>query len=100
MVPPPIRLPYIAFVALVTFVSGCRVERPAVPAPRAEFLVAAGDSTYWVRASAEGIRRRGSAIMLARYDGDFYEIYTTDDDRSFEPDAGRVQLIHLAGVTR
>jgi hypothetical protein len=83
MVPPPIRPPYIAFVALVTLVSGCRVERPAVPAPRAEFLVAAGDSTYWVRANAEGIRRRGSSMMLALFDGEFYEIYTTDDDRSF-----------------
>lgn len=83
MVPRPIRPLHIAFVALVTSVSGCRVERPAVPAPPAEFLVAAGDSTYWVRANAEGIRRRGSAMMLALFDGDFYEIYTTDDDRSF-----------------
>ena len=83
MVPPPIRPLYIAFVALVTFASGCRVERPAAPPPPAEFLVAAGDSTYWVRANAEGIRRRGSAMMLALFGGDFYEIYTTDDDRSF-----------------
>jgi hypothetical protein len=83
MMPPPIRPAHIALFALATFVGACRVERPKVPAPPAEFLVAAGDSTYWVRASAEGIRRRGSAIMLARYDGEFYEIYTTDDDRSF-----------------
>ncbi|HVD06440.1 MAG TPA: hypothetical protein VNB89_10495, partial [Gemmatimonadaceae bacterium] len=70
MMPRPIRPAHIALLALATFVGACRVERPKVPAPPAEFLVAAGDSTYWVRASAEGIRRRGSAIMLARYDGD------------------------------
>ena len=55
------------------------VARP----PHAEFLVAAGDSTFWVRTTADGIRRRGSSLLLARYGGDFYELYTTDDDRSF-----------------
>ena len=74
----PARLLAIASLSL-----GCRGEPPVSPPPRAEFLVAAGDSTYWVRANAEGVRRRGSAMMLARFDGDFYEIYTTDDDRSF-----------------
>jgi hypothetical protein len=35
-------------------------QRPAgPPPPRAEFLVAAGDSTYWVLATADGVRRRG-----------------------------------------
>jgi hypothetical protein len=53
------------------------------PPPRAEFLVAAGDSTYWVRTTPDGVARRGSSMMLARVDGDFYEIYTADEDRSF-----------------
>ena len=53
------------------------------PPPRAEFLVAAGDSTFWVRAAPDGIRRRGSSLMVARFGGDFYEVYTADDDRSF-----------------
>ena len=58
--------------------------RPAgPPPPRAEFLVAAGDSTYWVRTTPDGIRRRGSSMMLARLAGEFYEIYTADEDRSF-----------------
>ena len=55
----------------------------APPPPRAEFLVAAGDSTVWVRATPAGIRRRGSSLLLARYGGDFYEVYTADDDHSF-----------------
>ena len=64
---------------------GCRDDqRPAAAAPpRAEFLVAAGDSIYWVRTTADGIRRRGSSMLLARFGGDFYEIYTADEDRSF-----------------
>jgi hypothetical protein len=71
------------FLAIAALLCGCRTKRTTSPAPPAEFLVAAGDSTYWVRSNGEGIRRRGSALMLARYDGDFYEVYTTDDDRSF-----------------
>ena len=72
-----------SLIAIAALLSGCRVQRAAAPAPPAEFLVAAGDSTYWVRSNGEGIRRRGSALLLARFGGDFYEIYTTDDDRSF-----------------
>jgi hypothetical protein len=56
------------------------------PAPAAEFLISAGDSTFWVGSGRSGVRVRGSPILLARYDGRFYEIYLTDDDRSY-PDA-------------
>lgn len=64
---------------------GCPKAEPraVAPPPRAEFLVAAGDSTFWVRTTPDGIHRRGSSLLLARYGGDFYELYTTDDDRSF-----------------
>lgn len=66
-------------------VTACgREDRPAgPPPPDAEFLVAAGDSTFWVRTTPEGVRRRGSSMMLARIGDDFYEIYTADEDRSF-----------------
>lgn len=60
--------------------------RPAPPAavpPRADFLVVAGDSTFWVRSGAQGVRARGSPLELARYGGKFYEIYVVDDDRSY-----------------
>src|SRR3712207_6220810 len=62
---------------------------PDTPPPSAEFLVSAGDSTYWVRTDTTGVRVRGSPILLARYGGQFYEVYVTDDDRSF-PEAAFV----------
>jgi hypothetical protein len=55
----------------------------SAPPPSAEFLVSAGDSTYWVRTDTTGVRVRGSPILLARFGGQFYEVYVTDDDRSF-----------------
>src|SRR5688500_13370142 len=53
-------------------------------APEAEFIVAAGDSTYWVRTSGSGVELRGSPMVIARLDGRFRELYVVDDDRSFE----------------
>jgi hypothetical protein len=75
-----------AFAALAVLgAASCRDSgRPAgPPPPPAEFLVAAGDSTYWVRATPDGMRRRGSSMLLAHFGGSFYEIYTADEDRSF-----------------
>ncbi len=40
----------------------------------AEFLVAAGDSTYWVRADAQGMRVRSAPILLARHAERFFEL--------------------------
>jgi hypothetical protein len=48
-----------------------------------EFLLAAGDSTYWVSTSTDGARLRAAPLLLARWDGRLYEIYAADDDRSF-----------------
>jgi acyl-CoA hydrolase len=62
-------------------VSACRTEN--VSPPPAEFLLLAGDSTFWVKSGENGVRVRPSAIQLVRYDGRFHEIYTVDDDRSF-----------------
>jgi hypothetical protein len=42
--------------------------------PTAEFLVAAGDSTYWVRSRTDGLRVRGAALLLTRSDDSFHEI--------------------------
>lgn len=58
--------------------------KPAPPQPDEEFLVAAGDSTWWVQAGRLGVRVRGAPITLARIGGHFHEVYVTDDDRSFE----------------
>jgi hypothetical protein len=71
---------YTAF-ALLLAAAACR--RPHETPPAGEFLVLAGDSTFWVRTGAEGIRARGSPLHLARYRGRYYEVYITDDDRSY-----------------
>ncbi len=59
---------------------GCRDSSGAdhVP-PAAEFLVAAGDSTYWVRSGASGIRVRSAPLLLTYVDGQFYEVYVVED---------------------
>jgi hypothetical protein len=61
-------------------VAACRTERVAPPA--AEFLLAAGDSSIWVRSQNGRIKVRGAPLQLARLDGRFHEIYVADDDRS------------------
>jgi hypothetical protein len=69
-----------ALLALTLACSDKTANRP----PRAEFIVAAGDSTYWVRSDPSGVKLRGSPMVLARLDGRFRELYVVDDDRSFE----------------
>jgi hypothetical protein len=53
-------------------------------APPTEFILAAGDSAYWVKSDSAGIHVRGAPIELARVDDHFYEVYVVDDDHSFE----------------
>ncbi|MEO8620289.1 MAG: hypothetical protein ABI625_04420 [bacterium] len=52
-------------------------------APVAEFVLAAGDSTFWVTSDAKGIRVRGAPINLAQVGGRFFELYVVDNDLSF-----------------
>ncbi len=50
---------------------------PGVPdnlPPVAEFLISAGDSTYWVRSGADGLRVRSAPLLLTRTDGAFHEL--------------------------
>jgi len=65
--------------------AACGAPR-AASAPTADFLLSAGDSTYWVTSDASGVKLLGVPMVLARVDGRFHEIYVADDDRSF-PDA-------------
>ncbi len=46
--------------------------------PMAEFLISAGDSTYWVRSGAEGLRVRSAPLLLTRADGAFHELRITE----------------------
>ena len=53
------------------------------PPPRAEFLVIGNDSTYWVSTMDGRPSVRGEPLVLARYGGRWFEVYSADDDRSF-----------------
>ena len=53
------------------------------PPPAADFVLAAGDSSFWVSSADGAVRVRGAPLDLARVDGRLYEIYVTDDDRSY-----------------
>lgn len=75
--------PLLPAVLLVLAFAGAACARPA-PMPEAEFLVAAGDSTWWVQAGDSGVRVRAAPLLLARIGGRFHEVYVADDDRSFE----------------
>jgi hypothetical protein len=56
---------------------------PPPSPPTAEFLVSAGDQTYWVHSDNSGLRIRGSPLILARTGGRYYEVYVGEIDRSF-----------------
>ena len=71
---------YTTAVTLV-LVGACALPPP--PPPVAEFLVSAGDQTYWVRSDNSGLRIRGSPLILARTGGRYYEVYVGEIDRSF-----------------
>src|ERR1700694_6220932 len=76
------RYPQLLFVVPLTLLlGGCTLPPP--PPPTAEFLVSAGDQTYWVRSDNSGLRIRGSPLILARTGGRSYEIFVTEIDRSF-----------------
>ena len=72
-----------ASAAFALLLAAAASRRPHEAPPAGEFLVLAGDSTFWVHTGAEGIRSRGSPLHLARYGGRYYEVYITDDDRSY-----------------
>ena len=70
--------------ALLSLLLGCAREAElAPPPPTAEFVVAAGDSSFWVTSGPAGLELRRAPLTLARVDGRFYELYVTDADRSF-----------------
>ena len=71
--------------ALLVGAAACRGAEPAAARPPdADFVLSAGDSSYWVTSEGGSIRFRGAPLELARVDGRFYELYVADDDRSYE----------------
>src|SRR5215210_3764463 len=84
------RLPRLRFRVILTLVlvvgaMACRgpAPDPGRP-PAADFVLTAGDSSYWVTSADGEIHVRGAPLELARVDGRFYELYVADDDRSYE----------------
>jgi hypothetical protein len=79
------RISVRALAALALGLAGCRGRDAAADhvRPSAEFLLSAGDSTYWVTSDPARVRVRSSAMFLARFGGRLYEVYAADDDRSY-----------------
>jgi hypothetical protein len=75
------RVLFLVLIVLFSLLGGCALPPP--PPPDAEFLVSAGDQTYWVRSDNSGLRIRGSPLILARTGGRYYEIFVSEIDRSF-----------------
>jgi hypothetical protein len=73
-----------AFLALGAQACRQSEQRPPAPPPAAEFVLSAGDSTFWFTSAGGSLHMRGAPLELARVDGRFYELYVADDDRSFE----------------
>lgn len=71
------RLPLFAIV----LAGACSLPSP--PPPLAEFLVSAGDQTYWVRSDHLGLKIRGSPLILARTGGRYYEVFVAEFDHSY-----------------
>jgi hypothetical protein len=69
--------------AMLLAVAAC-TRHEGDDAPLAEFLVSAGDSTYWVENRGPGLKLRGSPMVIARVENRFVELYVVDEDRSFE----------------
>ncbi|HWJ45606.1 MAG TPA: hypothetical protein VNR63_09485, partial [Gaiellaceae bacterium] len=71
--------------AVLALSAGCERAAPAPPPPppTAEFVLSAGDSSFWVTSLAGKIRIRGAPLELAVAGGRFYELYVADDDRSY-----------------
>ena len=61
---------------------GCSL--PEARPPSAEFLVADGSSTFWVKSGPSGIHARVSPLILTRAGGRFYEVFVGQSTRSYE----------------
>lgn len=83
--PATFHLPRLGALPLLLALAACRPpsDPDTPPPPAADFVLAAGDSSFWVTSVDGAVRVRGAPLDLARVDGRLYEIYVTDDDRSY-----------------
>ncbi len=81
-------------------VSSCqRGDRPDEP-PAAEFLFAAGDSTYWVQSGEAGVRVRSAPILLTQVDGRFFEVFIAEDGVDYADAAFAVARVYARDVSQ
>jgi hypothetical protein len=73
-----------ALLVLAAACSGGRTAADNTLPPQAEFLVDTPDSTFWVTTVAGKTRVRGVPLVLAHYDGRFFEVYAAEDDYSYD----------------
>ncbi|MFL5583103.1 MAG: hypothetical protein ACJ8AO_22265 [Gemmatimonadaceae bacterium] len=69
--------------ALAGSVCGACSESRRPSPPAADFLVAAGDSTYWVSTEGGRVLVRRSPLFLARVGGRFHELYVADEEEAY-----------------
>ena len=68
--------------------------------PAAEFLFAAGDSTYWVRSGDAGMRVRSAPILLTEVEGRFFEVFIAEDGVDYEDAAFAVGARRMRATCR
>ena len=78
-----------AFAGAFVIVAACsashtRDTSTLLPPPRAEFLLSSADSAFWVSTTSGRVSVRGVPLIVARYAGQWYELFAADDDYSFE----------------
>jgi hypothetical protein len=86
MRPPSLRRTLCPLLVLLAVFASCRNAVPGVSGhpPAADFVLSAGDSSFWVTSNGSSVRVRGAPLELARVNGRFFELYVADDDRSFQ----------------
>jgi len=73
-----------AFVIVAACSAPSARDASRLPPPRAEFLLSSADSAFWVSTTNGRVSVRGVPLIVARYAGQWYELFAADDDYSFE----------------
>jgi len=90
-----------ATLVLLAGVGACDAAPPAPRgAPDTEFLLAGGDSTYWITSGARGARVRSAPILLTQIDGQFFEVFIADDGVDYADAGFAVARVYSRNVSQ
>ena len=78
---PPLRRALASVLLLGAVACHDAVPDSARP-PNADFVLSAGDSSYWVTSEGGTVHFRGAPLELARVGARFYERYVADEEHS------------------